>query len=133
MKCVLEIAAVEALKAFVYCHEANQTVAAREAVICLKCLVDSHRVNRSVAFAWLLEMFCSDVAALKFKALETLASLVHHDKVNQTAAASAGAVAELLQLGRSDNCDDRRAAVESLRILVANHESFYRFSGHWDF
>ena len=68
-------------------------------------------------------MFCSDVAAaLKVKAVETLASLVHHDKVNQTAAASAGAVAELLQLARSDDAALQLAAVRTLGCLVHNHK-----------
>jgi hypothetical protein len=119
---VLEISTVETLRTFVCCQEANQTATARAAVKYLRLVVHNHKVNQSIAFELLLDLFCSDVAALKLKAVQTLASLVHSNEANQTAAASAGAVEWLMQLARSDDAALKLAAVETIRCVVTNHK-----------
>ena len=100
----------------------------------------SHEEYSSNAVAALSDILRVLVAVLMWNepeiqlaAVASIGSLVCRDQDNQTAAASAGAVAELMQLGRSDDYDNRRAAVEALRTLVANHENFDRFTGRWAF
>ncbi len=62
----------------------------------------------------------------QFASIEALVNLVDDNRENKTADASAGAVELFMQLGRSDLYEDRRAAVDTLRSLVANHWSFDR-------
>ncbi len=60
--------------------------------------------------------------------VDALGSLVYRLKANQTAAASAGAVELLVQLARSDDAALQLAAVETLRLLVDDHEANQRFA-----